>query len=84
MQIVTLKEALTMQKIATRVFIIASIVFGALGILIVLTALDTHDGTDETYVTVLMKSFMITVFVILTSFALSVAGKYLNGTHKEK
>jgi hypothetical protein len=29
--------------------------------------------------TVVSKLFMATVFVILSSFALSVAGKYLNG-----
>lgn len=28
---------------------------------------------------VITKLFMATIFVILTSFALSVAGKYLNG-----
>lgn len=36
-----------------------------------------QDGTGLEVV--LGKLFMATVFVILTSFALSVAGKYLNG-----
>lgn len=60
-----------MQKIATRIFIYASVVFGILGILIVLTG-----SEDEG---ILTKLLTITVFIILPSFALSVAGKYLNG-----
>jgi hypothetical protein len=60
-----------MQKIATRVFIYASIVFGILGILVVLT----QPEDDE----ILTRLLMATVFIILPSFALSVAGKYLNG-----
>ena len=59
-----------MQKIATRVFIGASLVFGFLGILVVLT--QPKDGD------LLLKLLLITVFIILPSFALSVAGKYLN------
>lgn len=61
----------TMQKIATRIFIGASLVFGFLGILVVLTQ-PKDDG-------ILSKLLFITVFIILPSFALSVAGKYLNG-----
>lgn len=60
-----------MQKIATRIFIGASIVFGFLGILVVLT--QPKDGD------ILLKLLLITVFIILPSFALSVAGRYLNG-----
>ena len=60
-----------MQKIATRIFIYASVVFGILGILAVIT--EPEDGEPLT------KLILITVFVILPSFALSVAGKYLNG-----
>ncbi len=59
-----------MQKIATRVFIIASLTFGALGILVVIT--QPRDGD------VLSRLLMATVIVILASFALSVAGKYLS------
>lgn len=62
-----------MQKVATRVFIYASVLFGILGILVVLTQPD-DDG-------ILSKLLFITVFIILPSFALSVAGKYLNGKH---
>lgn len=67
-----------MQKIATRVFVYASIVFGVLGILIVLTG-SGPDKQDSTFGEVLIKLLFITVFIILPSFALSVAGKYLNG-----
>jgi hypothetical membrane protein len=67
-----------MQKIATRIFIYASITFGALGIIMVLTEMDPDDNNSG-FELVITKLFMATVFVILTSFALSVAGKYLNG-----
>jgi len=67
-----------MQKIATRIFIYASIVFGVLGILVVLTTPPEGDDSSGPNV-VLIKLLFTTVFVILPSFALSVAGKYLNG-----
>lgn len=67
-----------MQKIATRVFIYASIVFGILGILVVLTSSE-RDADNSDLNKMLMKLLIITVFIILPSFALSVAGKYLNG-----
>lgn len=67
-----------MQKIATRVFIYASLTFGALGIIMVLFELDPDDNSTG-FEMILTKLFMASVFVILTSFALSVAGKYLNG-----
>lgn len=60
-----------MQKIATKVFIYASVVFGILGILVAVTQPDDGD--------LLTRLLFITVFIILPSFALSVAGKYLNG-----
>ena len=60
-----------MQKIATRIFICASVVFGILGILVVLIQPDDN--------AILSKLLFITVFIILPSFALSVASKYLNG-----
>lgn len=59
-----------MQKIATRIFIYASVAFGVLGIINILF----EPGED----TVLFKLFICTVFIILPSFALSLAGKYLN------
>ena len=59
-----------MQKIATKVFIVASVLFGLLGI----TNIFLQPGED----TLIFKLFISTVFIILPSFALSVAGKYLN------
>ena len=67
-----------MQKIATRVFIYASITFGVLGVFMVLTGTDPDENSTGLEL-VITKLFMVSVFVILTSFALSVAGKYLNG-----
>jgi hypothetical protein len=67
-----------MQKIATRVFICASIAFGVLGILVVLTSSD-RDSDNSDINKLLMKLLMITVFIILPSLVLSVASKYLNG-----
>jgi len=66
-----------MQKIATRVFIYASITFGVLGVLMVLTGTDPDENSSGLEL-VITKLFMVSVFVILSSFALSVAGKYLN------
>jgi len=65
-----------MQKIATKIFIIASIFFGVFGMGVVLTAggPDTPDSVlNETFIRLLFA----TVFIILPSFALSVASKYL-------
>lgn len=67
-----------MQKIATRVFIYASVTFGILGIFMVLTGTDPGESSSGLTL-IASKLFMATVFVILSSFALSVAGKYLNG-----
>jgi len=66
-----------MQKIATRVFTYASIAFGILGILVVLTA-SGPDKQDSALSQMLIKLLFITIFIILPSFALSVASKYLN------
>ena len=66
-----------MQKIATRVFIGASVLFGMVGVLMVLTgAFDQGSNTSDLN-KVLQKLFMISIFTILSSFALSVASKYL-------
>jgi hypothetical protein len=67
-----------MQKIATRIFIYASIAFGIIGILIVLLLPDGLGSTSMLGL-ILTRLLFATVFVILPSFALSVAGKYLNG-----
>ncbi|MFA6422337.1 MAG: hypothetical protein WCV92_02995 [Candidatus Buchananbacteria bacterium] len=65
-----------MQKIATRVFIYASIVFGVVGILVVLTG-SGPDKMDSPLSEILIRLLFATVFIILPSFALSIAGKYL-------
>ncbi|MFZ1323899.1 MAG: hypothetical protein WAQ57_01920 [Candidatus Saccharimonadales bacterium] len=67
-----------MQRLATRVFICASVLFGILGIVIVLFGLDP-DENNAGLELVITRLFMASVFIILSSFALSVAGKYLNG-----
>lgn len=65
-----------MQKMATKVFIYASATFGVLGVIMVLTGVEPDE--DNTGIElVLTKIFMASVFVILSSFALSLAGKYL-------
>ncbi|MDD4931788.1 MAG: hypothetical protein PHG66_06630 [Candidatus Colwellbacteria bacterium] len=67
-----------MQKIATRLFTYASIAFGVIGILMVLTS--PGAGEMSSSLNRLFEKFlMMTVFIILPSFALSVAGKYLSG-----
>lgn len=66
------------QKIATRVFIVASLAFGVIGILVILTSSE-RDADNSDLNIMLMKTLLITVFIILPSFALSVASKYLNG-----
>ncbi len=67
-----------MQKIATRVFICASLTFGVIGILMVMTS-PMGNGHPSEFNRILEKLLMITVFIILPSFALSVATRYLNG-----
>ena len=67
-----------MQKIATRVFIYASIVFGIIGILIAITSTGP-DTPDSLMTKILIRLLFVTVFIILPSFALSLAGKYLDG-----
>jgi len=69
-----------MQKIATRVFIYASVVFGILGIIQVLT-LPENDNDMSDFNRLIMRLLMASVFIILPSLALSIAGKYLNGKH---
>ena len=64
----------SMQKISTRIFVCASIAFGIVGLSLVL-----FGGPDDNAPVnqVLMKLLMACVFIILPSFALSVASKYL-------
>jgi hypothetical protein len=69
-----------MQKIATRVFVYASVAFGIVGILLVLTA-PGPDQPDSDLTKALIRLLFLTVFIILPSLALSIASKYLNGKH---
>ena len=64
-----------MQKVATNIFIGASLVFGVLGVSVILTSSD--NGPNSGLNAVLVKLMFSTVFIILPSFALSVAYKYL-------
>ena len=68
-----------MQKIATRIFVYASVAFGITGILNVLTLPEGGDDNGSPLHFIFMKLMFATVFIILPSFALSVASKYLNG-----
>jgi len=65
-----------MQKITTRIFIIASLCFGIFGICIVLTA-GGPNTPDSALSQIFIKLLFTTVFIILPSFALSIASKYL-------
>lgn len=65
-----------MQKIATRIFIESSIFFGVVGLLVVITG-SGPDKADSRLSEALIRLLFASVFVILPSFALSVAGKYL-------
>lgn len=68
-----------MQKIATKVFIISSICFGIIGIVMILTGNFGPDQSDNVEpAKTFMKMLFSCVFIILPSFALSVAGKYLS------
>lgn len=67
-----------MQKMATRVFIYASVAFGILGILVVITG-SGPDRRDTLLSEILIRLLFATVFIILPAFALSIAGKYLDG-----
>lgn len=62
-----------LQKAATFVFITASILFGITGVLVM--AASPSDGEDPALWQ--MKILGILVFIILSSFAVSVALKYL-------
>ncbi len=63
-----------MQKIATRIFICASIAFGIVGLSLVLLGGPNDNAPINQF---LLRLIMACVFIILPSFALSLAGKYL-------
>lgn len=64
-----------MQKISTRIFICSSIAFGIIGLGLVL-----FGGPDDNAPVnqVLMRLLMACIFIILPSFAMSLASKYLS------
>jgi drug/metabolite transporter (DMT)-like permease len=63
-----------MQKISTLIFIYASIAFGVIGLSMVLFGGQNDNDPVNQFI---MRLLMACVFVILPSFALSVASKYL-------
>lgn len=65
-----------MQKIATRVFICSSVAFGIVGILLIW--IGGPDGDNSLLNQKLHNLLLTTVCIILPSFALSVASKYLS------
>jgi len=66
-----------MQKVVTKIFIYSSISFGIVGILLVL--IGGLDGQSTALSEVLVRILQATIFVILPSFALSIASKYFDG-----
>ncbi len=66
-----------MQKIAKYLFIYSSIIFGIVGILMVLTSPGIGETSSRLNI-ILEKLLLATIFLILPSFALSVANKYLS------
>jgi hypothetical protein len=66
-----------MQKIATRVFIAASILFGMVGVVMMLGT-----AQDEQPLELLSKLLGALGFIVLSSFAVSVALKYLDNVGK--
>ncbi len=67
------------QKIATRVFVVSSVCFGILGIAFAITIPDSAAPVSDLNHTLFIL-LAATGFVVLTSFALSVAGKYLDSS----
>jgi hypothetical protein len=66
-----------MQKIATRIFIYSSIAFGIIGIVMILVG--GPDGNSNIFLNQILHELLLaTVCIILPSFALSIAGKYLS------
>jgi hypothetical protein len=67
-----------MQKIATDVFIISSICFGIIGLSLIITGNFGPNQSDNVEPGATLISLLFTcVFLILPSFAVSIAGKYL-------
>lgn len=60
------------QKIATNIFITASVLFGLMGLIVMFSTMGDQDPPVWQ-----MKTLGSLVFIILSSFAVSVALKYL-------
>ncbi len=65
-----------MYKIAIKIFIGASIAFGIIGIIMAMTG--GLDGEQTALSEILARLLQTTIFIILSSFAISIAGRYLN------
>jgi len=66
-----------MQRVATQIFVTSSVAFGLVGILMVLTQPSQGDMGASDFYMLMSRLLMAIVFIILPSFALSVAGRYL-------
>ena len=64
-----------MQRIATRVFVISSVAFGIIGALFFLTAFGLE--SDESWSGIVFGLWGVSGCVVLSSFAVSVAGTFL-------
>lgn len=65
-----------MQRTATKIFIYTSVVFGLTGVAMVFNMPGNDEHSSPTHI-FLMKVLLVCVFIVLSSFALSIAGKYL-------
>lgn len=65
-----------MKKIATKIFLTASVFFGIFGLCIVLTA-GGPDTPDTPTTELFIKLLFVSVFIMLPAFAFAVASKYL-------
>ena len=70
-----------MQRTATRIFVIASVAFGIIGSLFFITLM--NGDLDSTTSQLVFALWGVTGCVVLASFAVSVAGKYLTMNNDE-
>ncbi|MCA9346493.1 hypothetical protein KC960_03305 [Candidatus Saccharibacteria bacterium] len=64
-------------KPSVKIFRISSISFGCIGVLTIITAPD-NNNSQSSINKILFRLLAISGFVVLSSFALSVASKYLD------
>lgn len=65
-----------MQRTATRIFVVASVAFGIIGSLFFLTLID--GDVESTLSQAVFALWGVSGSVVLASFGVSVAGKYLS------